>query len=100
MRVFGRLVLAALLPFSSAWNRDVHQQIGFLAESFLTPETAATVSSLLGSEFNGSIGRAAAWADSYRGTPEGNYTSTWHYIDPSDDVRDELEAASTTSTHR
>lgn len=25
-----------------------------------------------------------AWADAYRYTPEGKYTSTWHYMDPAD----------------
>lgn len=90
---FARAIfLTALLPISAAWNRDVHNQIGFLAERFLTPETTAVISSILEPEYNGSIGRAAAWADSYRGTPEGNYTSTWHYIDSSDDVRDSLES--------
>jgi S1/P1 Nuclease len=86
MRIAGAPLLTALLPASLAWNRDVHQQIGFLAETFLTPETKAVVSGLLESEYSGSIGRAAAWADSYRGTPEGAYTSTWHYIDPADEV--------------
>lgn len=83
----GVLCWTALLSAASAWNRDVHQQIGFLAETFLSPETTAVVSSLLEPEYKGSIGRAAAWADSYRGTLEGAYTSTWHYIDSSDNVR-------------
>jgi hypothetical protein len=48
MLVAGVFGLTALLPLASAWNRDVHYQIGYLAEQFLTPETASIVSSLLG----------------------------------------------------
>jgi hypothetical protein len=77
MRFSGSLFLTTVLPFSAAWNRGVHQQIGFLAESFLNTETTAIVSGLR-SELNGSVGRAAAWADSFRDTPDGNYTSREH----------------------
>jgi S1/P1 Nuclease len=86
MLVLGALSLTALVPFAWAWNRDVHNQIGFLAETFLTSQTKAFISTVLEPEYKGSIGRAAAWADSYRGTAEGAYTTTWHYIDSSDSV--------------
>jgi hypothetical protein len=62
----------------------VHQQIAYAAEEFLTPLTRLILKQLLEPEYQGSLGRVGAWADSYRKTPEGAYTETWHYIDPAD----------------
>ncbi|KAI0430734.1 nuclease P1 [Xylaria sp. FL1042] len=70
---------------SLAWNTDVHQQIAYTAEEFLTPLTRVILRQLLAPEDKGSLGRIGAWADGYRKTPEGAYTETWHYIDSSDD---------------
>ncbi|KAI0394853.1 nuclease P1 [Xylariaceae sp. FL0594] len=67
-----------------AWNTDVHQQIAYAAEEFLTPLTRTVLLRLLEPEYKGSLGRVGAWADAYRKTPEGAYTETWHYIDPAD----------------
>ncbi|KAI8631253.1 nuclease P1 [Xylariaceae sp. FL1651] len=67
-----------------AWNTDVHQQIAYAAEEFLTPLTRLIIKQLLEPEYQGSLGRVGAWADNYRHTAEGAYTETWHYIDPAD----------------
>ncbi|KAI1268071.1 nuclease P1 [Xylariaceae sp. FL1019] len=68
-----------------AWNTDVHQQIAYTAEELLSPASKLVIKKLLEPEYKGSLGRVGAWADSYRKTDEGAYTSTWHYIDSSDD---------------
>jgi hypothetical protein len=63
----------------------VHNQIGFMAETFLTPFTTSILQHILEPEYNGSIGRAAAWADAYAHTDEGRFSYQWHWIDSHDD---------------
>jgi hypothetical protein len=75
-----------LLSTASAWNTDVHQQIGFMAEEFLTPYAIGVVRNILEPWYQGSIGRAAAWADGYAHTAEGRFSYQWHWIDSEDEV--------------
>ncbi|MCJ1310074.1 hypothetical protein MMC25_003735 [Agyrium rufum] len=86
MAIIRRLTTAVALLASGAfaWNTDVHNQIGFMAEQFLTPATKAMVGKILEPQYNGSIGQAAAWADSYAHTKEGGFSYQWHWIDSSD----------------
>ncbi|KAJ9157203.1 Nuclease PA3 [Pleurostoma richardsiae] len=77
--------LLALTGAATAWNTDVHNQIGFMAETFLTENTKAVISKILEPQYEGSIGKAAAWADSYAHTTEGAFSYQWHWIDSSDD---------------
>lgn len=94
---FGSVLLAST---AAAWSTDgllslqnvthlltsvVHNQIGFMAEHFLLPDTTAVLQHILEPQYNGSIGRAAAWADAYAHTAEGNFSKKWHYIDTHDD---------------
>lgn len=62
------MLLSNFLPLTSllltttsvtAWNTDVHNQIGFMAEKFLTHETTKIVQKILEPTYKGSIGRAA-----------------------------------------
>ena len=62
----------------------VHNQIGFMAEQFLEPSTTTILAQILEPQYNGSIGRAAAWADGYAHTPEGRFSYQWHWIDTHD----------------
>lgn len=78
------LLLLASTSVVSAWNTDVHNQIGFMAEKFLSHDTTKIIQKILEPTYTGSIGRAAAWADSYRRLPEGAYTYQWHWIDSLD----------------
>lgn len=55
-----------------------------MAEQFLTPHTTSVLQQILEPEYNGSIGRAAAWADAYAHTAEGRYSYQWHWIDSHD----------------
>lgn len=66
-------------------NSDpVHNQIGFMAETFLTPKASSILGELLEPQYNRSIGRAAAWADGYAHTAEGRFSYQWHWIDTHD----------------
>ncbi|KAF1988576.1 nuclease PA3 [Aulographum hederae CBS 113979] len=74
----------SLLPVSKTWNTDVHNQIGFMAEHFLSLQTTEVLEQVLEPQYGGSIGRAAAWADSYAHTEEGSFSYQWHWIDSHD----------------
>jgi hypothetical protein len=55
-----------------------------MAESFFTPQTSAILAQILEPQYNGSLGRAAAWADAYAHTSEGHFSYQWHWIDTHD----------------
>lgn len=57
-----------------------------MAEKFLDPYTTSILAKILEPEYKGSIGLAAAWADSYAHTTEGRFSYQWHWIDSSDNV--------------
>jgi hypothetical protein len=71
-------------PQSKPNTPTVHNQIGFMAETFLTPHTLSVLNPLLEPKYNSSIGRAAAWADAYAHTAEGRFSYQWHWIDTHD----------------
>jgi hypothetical protein len=94
--VFGGILIVS----TAAWSTDgtcfgrfslavadslVHNQIGFMAEQFLNPYTTSVLQEILEPQYNGSIGRAAAWADAYAHTEEGGFSYQWHWIDSHDD---------------
>lgn len=87
MRTQSAAYIAQLLPLiASAWNTDVHNQIGFMAETFLAPYTIGVLRNILEPQYEGSIGRAASWADAYAHTAEGRFSYQWHWIDSDDKV--------------
>jgi hypothetical protein len=55
-----------------------------MAEQFIEPYTASILKHILEPQYNGSIGRAAAWADGYAHTDEGRFSYQWHWIDTHD----------------
>ncbi|EEQ91180.2 uncharacterized protein BDCG_06300 [Blastomyces dermatitidis ER-3] len=55
-----------------------------MVESFLTPQTNRIIKHIVEPQYDGSIGRAAAWADECGRTDEGKDSPTWHYINPAD----------------
>ncbi|EAT81027.1 hypothetical protein SNOG_11319 [Parastagonospora nodorum SN15] len=73
------LFFAAWIAPALAWNTD-----GFMAETFFTPKTTSILSQILESQYNESVGRAAAWADGYAHTAEGRFSYQWHWIDTHD----------------
>ncbi|KAF2735786.1 phospholipase C/P1 nuclease [Polyplosphaeria fusca] len=56
-----------------------------MAEEFINPYTSTILGHVLEPQYNGSIGRAAAWADAFAHTSEGRYSYPWHFIDTEDD---------------
>ena len=57
-----------------------------MSEKFLSTYPASILQQILEPQYNGSIGRAAAWADSYAHTKEGAFSYQWHWIDANDNV--------------
>jgi len=55
-----------------------------MAETFFTPQTTSILAKILEPKYNGSVGRAAAWADGYAHTSEGHFSYQWHWIDTHD----------------
>jgi len=84
MQILNLLASAAFAATVSGFNTDVHNQIGFMAEKFLTHETANILERILEPQYTKSIGRAAAWADAYRKEPGGEFSYQWHWIDSLD----------------
>ncbi|CAK4034510.1 nuclease PA3 [Lecanosticta acicola] len=84
MRTYS--ILAACLASSAyAWHLQIHNQIAFMAERLLTPEASSIAARILDPKYCGSIGKAAAWADTVRkvGAP---YSYNWHFIDLHENV--------------
>jgi len=80
-----------LFAVATPWNTDVHNQIGFMAEEFLSPSTSSVLEHILEPQYNGSIGRAADWADAYAHTTEGSFSYQWHWIDSADHVSGNMQ---------
>lgn len=77
------LASASIISFTTAWDGGIHQQIGYIAEQFLTPSAKTVFKEILGTDFNGSIGQAAAWADGVKWT-FAPYSGPWHFLNTHD----------------
>jgi len=80
--VYLTLTLILVLPLITVpraaygWGREGHRLTALVAEQYLTPQTRAEVTRLLG---NQSMADVAPWADDYRSShPE---TAPWHFVD-------------------
>jgi hypothetical protein len=65
-----------------------HETVAYIAQNFVSPRTAAFCKEILGSASNSSssyLASVAPWADSYRYTEGGEFSSVFHYIDANDD---------------
>ncbi|KAK6207117.1 hypothetical protein LQW54_007434 [Pestalotiopsis sp. IQ-011] len=86
---FGTLLtLAGLLAPASSWQLEVHNQIGFMADEMISNAARDMVASILEPEYEGSLGRAAGWADTIRRGPYA-YSYTWHFISARDNPPDD-----------
>ncbi|KAL2368064.1 hypothetical protein RJZ57_007566 [Blastomyces gilchristii] len=63
-------LIALLSPSAQAWGTKTNRIIKHIVEP----------------QYDGSIGRAAAWADECGRTDEGKDSPTWHYINPADNA--------------
>lgn len=79
-------ILAATSSFptlTSAWYLEVHNQIGFVADQMLSSYAKYMLNEILEPEYNGSVGKAASWADTVSRTT-AKYSYGWHWISAKD----------------
>lgn len=81
IRLVAALVGASFSLSVHAWGAEVHQLIGQLAESQLSPTAKAEVHRLLALEPGATMASVATWADEMRSPA----TAPWHYVNPSPD---------------
>ncbi|TDZ15621.1 Nuclease S1 [Colletotrichum orbiculare MAFF 240422] len=79
------LLASAVLPQVSAWGSMGHATVAYIATNFVAPETKTYMQQLLGDTSDDYLASVSSWADSYRYTTEGAFTSTFHYIDALDE---------------
>lgn len=73
-----------LLPQASAWGTLGHDTVAFIAQNFVSKNTAAFAQQLLNDTSTAYLANVATWADSYRYTAEGSFSAPLHYIDALD----------------
>jgi hypothetical protein len=75
-------ILLHFVAFGGCWGNLGHRTIALLATKYLTDRGTT----YLGKILNGTaVDDAAIWPDSYKTTPEGSYTMSWHFVDALDD---------------
>ena len=72
---------AAFVPSVYGWGALGHQTVALLAQQYLLPETISAVQEILNDTTPVYMGRIALWADQFRTTPEGKFSSPFHFID-------------------
>jgi hypothetical protein len=79
------LSLLPLLTPAVAWGTLGHDTVAFIAQSLVSNKTASFAKTLLNDSSTAYLANVATWADSYRYTAEGAFSSPLHYIDALDD---------------
>ena len=69
----------------SAWGTLGHETIGFIAQNLVKNNTAAWAQGILNDTSSSYLANVSTWADSFRYTDEGSFSSGFHYIDAEDD---------------
>jgi hypothetical protein len=78
------LLACSSLPVALAWGALGHQTVAYVASNFVSTKTKSYFQSLLGDTSADYLATVSTWADSYRSTKEGKFTSSFHYIDAQD----------------
>lgn len=79
----------ALAPTVYAWGNLGHETIAYIAQDFVSSETAAFVQKILGSTSSSYMASVATWADTYRYTSAGEWSEPLHFIDAKDKYVDD-----------
>ncbi|KAK3048873.1 hypothetical protein LTR09_009768 [Extremus antarcticus] len=79
------LIALSALQGADAWGGLGHQTTGFIAQNFVHPATEAWAQNILSNTNSSYLASVATWADSFRYTDEGSFSSPFHYIDAEDD---------------
>ncbi|KAF2263883.1 S1/P1 nuclease [Lojkania enalia] len=72
------------LPRALSWGTLGHTTVALIAQNFISPKTVEFTQHLLNDTSSNYLANVATWADSYRYTAEGGFSSPFHYIDALD----------------
>ncbi|CAG8979830.1 hypothetical protein HYALB_00002602 [Hymenoscyphus albidus] len=81
---FSNGILASSLPVALGWGSLGHQTVAYVATNFVNELTKAKFQTILGDTTSDYLASIATFADSYRYTEGGEFTSPYHYIDAMD----------------
>lgn len=76
--------LSLYLPFTTGWGDMGHETIAYIAQDYVSSDTATFVQNALGDTSTDYMANAATWADSYRYTTAGSWSRPLHFIDAND----------------
>ena len=85
MSYFKGFLLYLILTFickCSCWGNLGHRTVALVAEKHLSLPAKTYLWTLLG---NDDLSDASIWADTFKNTKEGAYTSGWHFLNTHDD---------------
>ncbi|KAM3484735.1 hypothetical protein MY8738_001854 [Beauveria namnaoensis] len=83
---FYRTALIAATAFqgAQAWGVLGHATVAYIAQNYLTNETAKWAQDVLGDSSDSYLASIASWADQYRSTTAGKWSAPLHFIDAED----------------
>lgn len=84
VRILSLALLASGLPSALAWGALGHETVAYVATNFVAASTKSYFQTLLGDTSTDYLASVASWADSYRSTTAGKFSSSFHYIDAND----------------
>lgn len=78
-------LVALLAARATAWGSLGHETVGYVAQNFVSDETKTWAQGLLANKTDDYLAYVATWADTFKYTSEGAFSSGLHYIDAEDD---------------
>lgn len=77
--------LLCLMPAAQGWGTLGHMTVGYIAQNFVSNETALWAQQILNDEGSSYLAAVAPWADEFRSAPGGQFSEPFHFIDANDD---------------
>ncbi|KAJ7102375.1 S1/P1 nuclease-domain-containing protein [Mycena belliarum] len=74
----------AALQGANAWGSLGHATVAYVAQNYVTAQTAAWAKGVLNDTSTSYLANIASWADSYRATAAGAWSAPLHFIDAED----------------
>ncbi|XWW97676.1 hypothetical protein V2A60_005662 [Cordyceps javanica] len=78
------VILATALQGAQAWGVLGHATVAYIAQNYLTNDTASWAKEVLGDDSDSYLASIASWADQYRSTSAGKWSAPLHFIDAED----------------
>ncbi|KAJ5652653.1 hypothetical protein N7507_010079 [Penicillium longicatenatum] len=78
------IVTCGLLNGANAWGSLGHATVAYVAQNYLSADTATWAQGVLGDTSTSYLANIASWADSYRATSAGKWSAPFHFIDAED----------------